>query len=431
MRKIATLGFLVLQAAMAESPMFRGGPAHSGVYASTASPSLSTVKWKFKTAGKVISSPAIAGGVAYFGSSNSKLYAVDISNGTARWTFSAQGAVNSSPGVADGMVFFASLDGNFYAVNAATGKLAWKFKTGGERRFTAAGIHGIAPRNELMPDPFDVFLSSPAISNGIVYFGSGDYNVYALSARNGELKWKFATGDVVHASPAVNNGVVYIGSWDRFFYALDAESGALRWKFETGDDKEIHNQIGIASSATIADGAVYFGCRDSHLYALDAKTGVKRWAFDNRGGWVIASPAVEKGIVYFPTSDGTSFKALDAVSGRLLFSVTNKDISFSSPAIANGIAYYGTSDGWVHAVDLNKGKTVNEFQTDGSKENSAKYLDANGKPDNAKIFSDTTLDGVMVGLSRVYSMGSVLSSPVIVDGVLYVGSTDGVLYALQ
>jgi len=51
-----------------------------------------------------------------------------------------------------------------------------------------------------------VFLSSPAVSGGMVYFGSGDHHVYALDARTGDLKWKFATGNVVHASPAVADG---------------------------------------------------------------------------------------------------------------------------------------------------------------------------------------------------------------------------------
>ena len=97
--------------------------------------------------------------------------------------------------------------------------------------------------------------------------------MYALDATTGALRWKFATGDVVHASPAVANGVVYIGSWDRNMYALDAASGTERWRFQTGNDTTIHNQIGIASSAAVANGTVYFGCRDGHFYAVDADDG--------------------------------------------------------------------------------------------------------------------------------------------------------------
>ncbi len=146
---------------------------------------------------------------------------------------------------------------------------------------------------------------------------------------------------------------------------------------------------------------------------------------------MIASPAVLDGVVYFPTADGVRFKALDTATGQLIFSVVNKDVSFSSPALVNGIAYYGTTDGWVHAVDIETGRMVHEFQTQGSKENSGKYLNDQGAPDAARIFPDQTLDGVMVGLNRIHSLGSVLSSPVAAGGILYFGSTDGNLYAIE
>lgn len=431
MRKVMIAVLLCFRSFAADAPMFRANAAHLGVYTSVTAPHLDSLQWKFKTNGKVISSAAVASGVVYFGSTDGKLYAVDSSTGVLRWTFATRGPVNSSPMVADGNVYFGSVDGNFYALDARNGKLAWKFATVGERRFTAPGIHGILPKTEMMPDPFDVFLSSPVLIAGKVIFGSGDYNIYALDAHTGALQWKFATGNVVHASPAVVDGVVYIGSWDRYLYALDAQRGKMIWRFETGDDKVLYNQVGIASSAAVANGVVFFGCRDGHFYAVDAKTGIQKWSHDNQTGWVIASPAVKDGVVYFPTSDGTRFKAIDAASSRLVFSVENKDVSFSSPAIVERLAYYGTTDGWLHAVDIQTGKMAHEFQTEGSKANGGKYLDTSGKPDFAKIYPDPTLDGIIVGLSRIHSMGSVLSSPVVVEGVLYVGSTDGYMYALR
>jgi outer membrane protein assembly factor BamB len=312
-----------------------------------------------------------------------------------------------------------------------SGTQKWRFATKGERRFTAPGIHGAIPRTEMMADPFDVFLSSPAIANGVVYFGSGDHNVYAVDATTGVLRWKFATGDVVHASPAVANGVVYVGSWDRNMYALDARTGKELWRFQTGNDTTIYNQIGIASSAAVADGIVFFGCRDGHFYAVDAKTGRQRWSHDNNKGWVIASPAVKNGVVYFPTSDGTRFKALDAATGTVKYSIVNKAISFSSPAIVNDVVFFGSSDGWVHAVDIATGAIRSEFQSDGSKENSLKYIDENGKMKSGALYPDFTLDGMIIGMDRMFTLGSILSSPVVADGILYVGSTDGNLYALR
>jgi FOG: WD40-like repeat len=411
--------------------MFRGGPQHLGVYESPVQPTLASVAWKFKTAGKVISSPTVHANTVYFGSTDHKLYAVNRGDGTLKWSFDTYGAVNSSPAIDNGLVMFGSVDGRFYAVDAATGKQKWLFRTAGESRFTARGIHGAIPRTEMMADPFDVFLSSPVVSAGVVYFGSGDHNVYALDVATGAPKWKFTTGDVVHASPAIANDVVYIGSWDRNMYALSAATGMMLWKYQTGEDTLIHNQVGIASSAAVSNGIVFFGCRDGHFYAVDAKTGVKRWDIDNKKGWVIASPAVANGVVYFPTSDGQRFKAVDGSSGEIKFNVAMKTISFSSPAIVNNTLYFGTSDGWVHAIDMTAGGVKSEFQTDGSKKNSSLYVDAKGALNSDALYDDFTLDGMIVGMERMESLGSILSSPTVADGIVYVGSTDGNLYALR
>jgi outer membrane protein assembly factor BamB len=417
--------------APADSAMFRGGAEHTGIYASASAPTLSQVAWKYKTGAKILSSPLVHGEQVYVGSADHNLYALNRAAGDLKWKFETRGAVNSSPAYLDGTVYVASLDGRLYAVDAQTGKEKWHFSTKGERRFTAPGIHGANPRTEMMADPFDVFLSSPAVSNGTIYFGSGDNNVYAVNASDGKEKWRFKTGDVVHASPAVSNGVVYIGSWDRNMYALDANTGREIWRFQTGNDTTIYNQIGIASSAAIANGIVFFGCRDGHFYAVDAATGKQRWSHDNKMGWVIASPAVRDGVVYFPTSDGTRFKALDASTGALKYSIENKAVSFSSPALVNDVVFFGSSDGWLHALDTGTGRIKAEFQTDGSKANASKYVDSTGRMNSRALYPDITLDGLIIGIDRMFTLGSILSSPVVADGILYVGSTDGNIYALR
>jgi hypothetical protein len=148
------------------------------------------------------------------------------------------------------------------------GTLKWKFATGGERRFAAKHIHGMEPAAETMPDPFDFFLSSPAVSGGLVYFGSSDGNVYALDATTGGLKWKFRTGDIVHSSPAIAGGTVFVGSWDTYLYGWILH-GKRNGVSNRGGSRNLQ-QIGIQASPAIGNGVVYFGCRDSKFYALDA-----------------------------------------------------------------------------------------------------------------------------------------------------------------
>ena len=300
---VAAIGQNTAPSAVSPAAMFRGNPQHTGVYDSTGVPAFHKVKWKFHTAGFVISSPAIVTSTAYVGSTDGNFYAVNLATGDQKWKFATEARITSSPAVERGTVYFSSYDGKFYALDADTGKLKWKFQTAGEHRFAAKHLHGSLPEAETMPDPFDFYLSSPTLSGDAVYFGSGDGNVYSLDAASGKLNWKFTTGDVVHASPAVADGTVYVGSWDSYFYAIDTATGKEKWRFKTGVDPDIHNQVGIQSSAAVVDGIVYFGCRDSNFYALDAATGEKKWSFNNKGSWVITSPALYDGKVYFGTSD--------------------------------------------------------------------------------------------------------------------------------
>lgn len=340
---VPAMAALVAASASAETAgtMFRGDAAHTGVYDSAA-PTLKTVKWRFQTKGKIFSSPVVYDGVVYFGSTDRRLYAVRAADGSEIWHVTTKGAVNSTPAVLGGIVIFSSVDGNVYAVNAADGAERWRFRTNGERRFTAPGIHGIQPRNEMMPDPFDVFLSSSAVWNGTVYVGSGDHNVYAL----------------------------------------DARSGALRWS------------------------------RDEH------------------GSWVIASPAISNGTVFYTTSDERKFFGIDASTGAVRFAVGYGAFAYSSPSIAGGVAYYGAFDGRLYGVDVTSGKIVAQFSTDGATRDLAAHLDQDGNLDLATFYKDSTLDGTIVGLDAIYQLGSIAGSPAIANATLYIGSTEGTLYAI-
>jgi outer membrane protein assembly factor BamB len=412
-------------------PMFRGNSQHTGVYEAAGVTKFNKVKWKFHTGGMVIGSPAAVQGVIYVGSTDGNLYAIDSESGQQKWKFQAKSRVPSSPAVSNGVVYFTAYDGNLYAVDASTGGLKWKFQTGGERRFAGKHLHGVQPVAETMPDPFDCYLSSPVVWNGAVFFGSGDGNVYSLNAASGAVNWKFKTGDVVHASPALADGTIFIGSWDSYFYAIDASTGQEKWRFKTGEDPDIHNQVGIQSSAAVVEGTVYFGCRDSHLYALDESTGQKKWAFPAKGSWVVASPAVRDGKVYFATSDSSLVYALDAKSGEVLHSAgLNHWYLYSSPAIAGSMLYVGSTQGRLVAVDLADLKMRWTFETDASKQLGPTYTKADGTPNGEALFRSDFYDDMVTGVERTMSMGSILSSPVVVDKVVYVGSADGNLYAL-
>lgn len=422
---------LALPAGGQEASMFRGNLAHSGIYPGTGVPKLDGIKWKFKTGGQVISSPAVAGGVIYVGSTDRNLYALDAATGAEKWKFTTGSAVVSSPAVSGNSVYFESYDGFFYALDTATGKLEWKFETANERRFEAKHLHGLLPAAEIMPDPWDFFLSSPAVWQGAVYFGSGDGNVYALDAATGAKKWSFKTGDVVHSSPAIAGGMLYIGSWDGYFYALDAATGEKKWSFKTGDDPAIHNHVGIQSSPVVADGTVYFGCRDANVYALDAATGKEKWVYSTRGSWVNNSPVVYDGKVYFGWSLPGRLEAVDAKAGERVSTVDTKVPMFSSMAISDGMIYAGTFDGKLTAYDVASQKPAWTFQTDGSKEHLSALTNADGTINWSVVVPQPFYNDMVTGVSKLFTAGTILSSPVVANGTIYVGSTDGYLYALM
>lgn len=395
--------------------MFRGGPTHPGVYEGHLQSPEVAVKWRFKTDGRVISSPAVVNGAVYVGSFDGNMYAVDEQKGSLLWKFGTEGAVTSSPAVVDGVVFFGSFDGNFYAVDASTGKEKWRFTTGGERRFAAKHIHGIDPAGETMPDFWDFYLSSPVVSDGAVYFGSGDGNVYKLDAASGRQLWQFSTGDVVHSSPALYQNTVFVGSFDKYFYAIDATTGQMKWKFKTGEDPQIHNQEGITSSPAIMDGTVYFGCRNATIYALSASDGKLKWAQKGNRGWVSVSPAVANGKVYVATGSDKAFKILDATTGDVLYSKPIGAGTFSSPAIVDDVALLATFDGQLRSIDSSKDTQV---------------MLLTAPPLTPIELSSNFYDDHVAGMMARLKQGAFLSSPVFHNGTIFVGHTDGSLIAL-
>ena len=278
-------------------------------------------------------------------------------------------AVYTSPAVVDGVVYVGAHDQNVYALDAAAGEERWHFETGG------------------------LIYSSPAVVEGVLYIGSNDSYVYALDAASGEERWRFKTDDAVFSSPTVVGGVVYIGSWDGYAYALDATIGEKRWRFKMGDQ---------VSSPAVAEGVVYVTSCDG-IYALDAATGEQRW---NVGGWgcVSSSPVVVDGVVYIATSGDV--RALDAATGDELWRFAGYLGGQSDPAVVDGVIYIGGRDGYVYALDGSTGEQLWRVETG---------------------------DWVEAGLGtwRFEPGGGELSSPTVANGIVYIGSTDNCLYALD
>jgi outer membrane protein assembly factor BamB len=250
--------------------------------------------------------------------------------------------------------------------------------------------------------------SSPTVVDGVVYFGSQDWNLYAVDAGTGTKLWEFRTNGFVDSSPAVVDGIVYFGSNDSNLYALDAETGTELWRFHTGK--------AIESSPAVADGMVLFGSDDYIFYALDARTGEKLWEY-RADGPIISSPAVANGIVYFNTAN-KYFYALQASNGRFRLQV-RITATVSSPAVKDSVVYFNSSGSLV-AVD-------------GQARNWPGEYDLRGMWLQLYVFNlapvPPPLSGYMWGVSRL-GIRNFSSSPLISDNTIYT-ALDKYLYAID
>jgi outer membrane protein assembly factor BamB len=271
-------------------------------------------------------------------------------------------------------------------------------------------------------------LSSPAIVNNVVYVGSNDDNLYAINASTGALLKSYRTGGYILSSPAVANGVLYIGSDDGYLYAFNTTSGQIIWK----DQIETHPIFGMASAPLVANGVVYATEYDEGLiFAVNASTGAKIWAIHVPGKMSRSSPALANGILYVGSADDLVY-ALDAQTGKTIWTFPTKGQVKSSPAVVNGIVYIGSLDGTLYALDATTGKQVWVYKTGGQVHSSpavANGIVYFGSYDH-NIYA---LDASTGSLIWSYKTGNIIdaASPAVANGVVYAASRDHNVYALN
>jgi outer membrane protein assembly factor BamB len=224
--------------------------------------------------------------------------------------------------------------------------------------------------------------------------------------RLGGVLWKFATMGPVRSSPAAAGDMVYIGSTDGHLYAIDRRGGRERWQADAGSP--------ISSTPAVARGLVIFGTRNGEFHALDARTGSSRWKLETGDlldwdwgfeGWDVytSSPVVVDSIVVMGAGDGVLYAA-EVATGRVLWQFPTEGRIRSTPAVADGLVFTGSTDGVVYALELENGRERWRHETDGA--------------------------GMRSEEQRV-DRKSIIASPAIAHGTVYVGSRDGYMYALD
>jgi len=180
------------------------------------------VLWKRRVGhGPIKGAIAYAGGHLFVGAYDGHVYCLTTS-GQLVWRGSAQprlfGSADfySTPAVAYGRMYIGSTDGKVYAFGAATGHRLWSHSTGG------------------------YVYASPAIWRQRVLVGSYSGNFSAFDAGTGEPDWTFHAGGPISGSAVVVGGVVYFSTLHEHglkngrTYALDARTGTKLWTFPDG-----------------------------------------------------------------------------------------------------------------------------------------------------------------------------------------------------
>ena len=144
-------------------------------------------------------------GVVLSPSDDGRLYSYYAESGDNFWDapFQAGERIWSTPVVStlDGiaMAWFGSHDHRVYAINVSSGEEIWSYRTGG------------------------VVAGRPLLFDGMIIAGSFDKKLYALDARDGSLQWEFEGGNWFWAGPVTNGSTIFASNMDGSIYALDRD----------------------------------------------------------------------------------------------------------------------------------------------------------------------------------------------------------------
>jgi len=321
-----------------------------------------------------------------------------------KWNYTTGGRLFTAPVIgSDGTIYFGNFDKNLYALNP-NGTQKWNYTTG------------------------NLVFSAPAIGDdGTIYFGSADKNLYALNP-DGTQKWNYTAKLGIGSDITIgNDGTIYFGSGDKNLYALNPD-GTLKWNYTAEDMTFLAPAIG-------SDGTIYFGNWDTHLYALNPD-GTQKWNYTT-GGSITSAPAIgSDGTIYFGSGDNNTYALYP--DGTLKWKFTTGNRVAVSPVIGNdGTIYIGSDDGNLYA--LNPDGILKWKYTTGGEMASVPIIGNDGT-----IYFGSDFGSVVDGYEELYALnpngtqkwnytaGNGMSASLAIgsDGTLYFGSV-GTLYALH
>lgn len=317
--------------------------------------------------GPIISSPVYEGGFLYVATMTGRIFCLDILRREVRWHQNIGSPVVSSLLIIDNMVVCATFD-------------SWVKSDGSENNLVCSFDKNDGSMIWQIPMKGDIF-SSPCPVGKNIALGSMDHNLYLLSSR-GEIIWNFETTGPIWSSPSYHENLLYFGSDDGFLYSIDFD-GSLKWKSKL--DGKIRS-----SSPCMSEDSVFVGTYEGGMYCLNNVDGITKWN-KKISSPVLSSPLLVKDKVMFGSSDCTLY-CFNLVGSKIWdFQTVGKIWSSPSSSEFDRLLFFGGLDSFIYGIDSSTGKQEWKFPT----------------------------------------MGSIDSSPCISNGMLFVGSRDGILYCFE
>ena len=261
----------------------------------------------------------------YFGSGDHHVYSINKRSGQLRWKAKTGAITHGDPVLAGQKVIIGGFDGYMRTFDRANGEQMWAFKTVGNSYFRAGEIPG-----------------SATVADGRVYFGSRDYNLYALLEETGTGAWNERTPSWVVGKPLVVDGVVYIAISDQpAAFAFDAASGREKWTTPLPLNV-------FAGPQALGESLIAVPGLDGRINLLDRETGDIRAFHDTREAQRNRSDHFDEEGKHTP-GEIQSFEDLFALYDRSLDELGGIAGGIS---IENDMIYYATGAGSVVAVQV-------------------------------------------------------------------------------
>jgi outer membrane protein assembly factor BamB len=273
--------------------------------------------------------------------------------------------------------------------------------------------------------------------DGLVFAGSFENLQMALDAKTGDVVWNTLTkGPMIFAGSYSEGRFFRGGTDDNTMYAFNSTTGETLWTYKPDTDGY------FTSGCAVAYGLVYSLNKDGYLYAFDVETGTLIWRYQGPGTLLWPGfPTVADGKVYATTGEvaqyggnvGVSeFACLNAYNGELIWKLPIEALApRESVAIAYGKLFLipGTVTDAVDAISGSEYDSFNQVWAIGSNEvvtSDWPMWRADPTHSSTATFGPSNLTLAW----KFATGGSVISSPSVANGILYVGSQDKYIYAL-